>query len=347
MIITMKKGTKLLDISATVRHLEAKGSKAVVTRRGGITIIGLQTGGSITREEASKLPGVEEVTELKEAYKLVSRKFHPENTVIKIGKYKVGNGDFCVMAGPCSIESEEQIHVSARYCKKAGATVLRGGAYKPRSSPYSFQGLGEEGLKYLHSAGKEVGLPVITELLSAEHIDLVARYSNILQIGARNMQNFKLLEAAGQTGKPVLLKRGMNATIKEFLLAAEYICANGSSEIMFCERGIRTFETYTRNTLDISAVPALKEESHLPVIIDPSHATGIRNMILPMSRCALAAGADGLMIETHPEPEKALSDGEQSLPPWQFEQVMNELRSFHELISGKELSKVYSPGVMC
>ena len=347
MIITMKKGTRLIDISATVRHLESKGSMAVVTRRGGQTIIGLQKDGNVTKDEAAKLPGVEEVTELKEAYKLVSRKFHPDNTVIKVGKYKIGNGDFCVMAGPCSIESEDQIHEAAHYCKRAGATMLRGGAFKPRSSPYSFQGLGEEGLKYLSSAGKEVGLPVVTELLSVEHTELIARYSNVLQIGARNMQNFKLLEAAGKTGKPVLLKRGMNATIKEFLLAAEYINASGSSEIMFCERGIRTFETYTRNTLDISAVPALKEESHLPVIIDPSHATGIRNMILPMSRCALAAGADGLMIETHPEPEKALSDGAQSLPPGQFAQVMDELMRFHAMMGGKELAQAGAPGLMC
>lgn len=333
MIITMKKGVKLTEIASAVRNLESQGAKAVISRQGGKTVIGIHKRGSLSRDMLSRLPGVEEILDSEQPYKLVSRMFHPSNTVIKVGGYKVGGGQLCVMAGPCSVENEEQIMGAALYCKEAGATVLRGGAFKPRTSPYSFQGLGEEGLRLLAQAGEEVGLPVVTEVLSEDNVELTARYADIMQIGARNMQNFKLLESVGKCAKPVLLKRGMNATIKEFLLAAEYVYSSGSSEVMFCERGIRTFENYTRNTLDISAVPALKEQSHLPVIIDPSHASGRREMILPLSKAALAVGADGLMIETHPEPEKALSDGDQSLPPQQFEDIMAEIVAFHDLLA--------------
>lgn len=334
MIIKMKTGAKLHEITDVVRFLEGRGASAVINRRAGRTVIGLQSGPKISKDDLKGLKGIEDIVEMSDPFKLVSRHFHPDNTVIKVGDNKIGSGSLCVMAGPCSIESEEQIFTSAEYCKAAGATILRGGAFKPRSSPYSFQGLGETGLKFLSEAGKSVGLPIVTEILSNEYVDLVAKYAEVLQIGARNMQNFKLLEAVGKCGKPVFLKRGMNATIKEFLLAAEYVYASGSSEVMFCERGIRTFETYTRNTLDISAVPALKEQSHLPVIIDPSHAAGRREMILPLSKAALAVGADGLMIETHPEPENALSDGAQSLPPEQFKDVMTEIRQFHQIIIG-------------
>ena len=334
MIITMKRNAKLKEISSTIRILETAGAEPVVSRRRERTIIGIPRGvPNMPEEKLNDLPGVEEIRTSDHPFKLVSRQFQSESTIIRVGNNKIGNSQLCVMAGLCSVESWEQVRQTAEYCKKAGVTILRGGAFKPRSSPYSFQGLGEEGLKLLAEAGKEAGLPVVTEVLTTETVGMVARYADVLQIGARNMQNFKLLEAVGRCGKPVLLKRGMNATIKEFLLAAEYIYANGTSEIILCERGIRTFETYTRNTLDISAVPALKELSHLPVIVDPSHASGRREMILALSKAALAAGADGLMIETHPAPEKALSDGPQSLDQEQFEAAMSEIARFHDLLN--------------
>jgi 3-deoxy-7-phosphoheptulonate synthase len=334
MIIRMKQDAKLSDISSIVEQLEKRGNSAVVFPKPGVTIIGIQSGLNPSKEDFAGISGISEIVEETQPYKLVSRDFHPDDLVIKIGCNKIGGGRFCVMAGPCSVESEEMIFETARYCKEAGANILRGGAFKPRTSPYSFQGMGEEGLRLLADAGKRFGLPVVTEVLSSELAELVARYADILQIGARNMQNFKLLEAVGKCGKPVLLKRGLNATIKELLLAAEYVYLNGSSEIMLCERGIRTFETYTRNTLDISAIPALKALSHLPVIIDPSHAAGRREMVLPLSRAALAAGADGLMIETHPFPEKALSDGDQSLPPELFTETLRAIKAFHARLEG-------------
>lgn len=333
MIIRMKENANLGEISSVVKYLEQKGAGAVVSPRPGGTIIGVQDGNGLDGDSFEGIEGISEIVENTPPFRLVSRDFHPDDLVIKIGGSKIGGGRFCVMAGPCSVESKEMIFRAADYCKLAGATVLRGGAFKPRTSPYSFQGMGEEGLRLLAEAGASVGLPVVTEVLGSEQADLVARYADIMQIGARNMQNFKLLEAVGKCGKPVLLKRGMNATIKELLLAAEYVYVNGSSEIVLCERGIRTFETYTRNTLDISAVPALKKLSHLPVIIDPSHAAGRREMILPLSRAAIAAGADGLMIETHPFPEKALSDGDQSLPPEQFGESMLAIRETHSMLT--------------
>ena len=329
MIIRMKPDAQLREITAVVQCLETLGAQLSVTPHKGGTVIGIRAGSGISGEMVSGMNGVAAVADNVPSYKMVSREFHPDNLVIKVGGGKIGNGKLCVMAGPCSVEGEEQIYQAARYCKDAGATVLRGGAFKPRTSPYSFQGLGEEGLKLLAGAGKGVGLPVVTEVLGSEHAELIAVHADILQIGARNMQNFKLLEIVGKCGKPVLLKRGMNATIKELLLAAEYVYVNGSPDIMLCERGIRTFENYTRNTLDISAVPALKELSHLPVIVDPSHASGRRNMVLPLSLAAIAAGADGLMIETHPHPERALSDGDQSLTPEQFSEVMTDIGRFY------------------
>ena len=329
MIIRMKPDARLKEITAVVKRLETQGARVSVSPNEGGTVIGIQAGSGVNSELVAGMEGVGAVADHVPSYKMVSREFHPDNLVIKVGGGKIGNGRLCVMAGPCSVESEEQIYQSAAYCKEAGATVLRGGAFKPRTSPYSFQGLGEEGLKLLAGAGRSVGLPVVTEVLGSDQAELTAKHADILQIGARNMQNFKLLEIVGRCGKPVLLKRGMNATIKELLLAAEYVYVNGSPDIMLCERGIRTFENYTRNTLDISAVPALKELSHLPVIVDPSHAAGRRSMVLPLSLAAIAAGADGLMIETHPHPERALSDGDQSLTPEQFAEAMSAIGEFH------------------
>jgi len=261
-----------------------------------------------------------------ESYRLVSRSFHPENTVFRVKNVEFGGREVIIIAGPCSVENEYQIHHIARNIKRAGAKVLRGGAFKPRTSPYSFQGLGEEGLKMLHEAAEENRLITVSEVMDTSTIDLCAKYVDILQIGARNMHNYALLKQVGKINKPVLLKRGMSATIDEWLMAAEYIMAGGNRNIILCERGIRTFETCTRNTLDISAVPVIKEKSHLPIFVDPSHATGLRDKIPPLSRAAVAAGADGLMIEVHHNPDEALSDGYQSLLPEQFESLMEELR---------------------
>ncbi len=270
--------------------------------------------------------GVHEVLRVTEPYKLVGRSFHPNDSIIKIGDVTIGGDEVIIMAGPCSVESEDQIHSIAHAVKKTGAKILRGGAFKPRTSPYSFQGLGEEGLKYMREAADEENLLTVSEVMEIGTIDLVSKYVDILQIGARNMQNFPLLKAVGRTQKPVLLKRGMAATIEELLMAAEYIISEGNSNIILCERGIRTFETYTRNTMDISAIPVVKKLSHLPIIADPSHGTGKRDKVIPMARAAVAAGADGLIIEVHSNPDKALSDGAQSLLPQQFESLMEELR---------------------
>jgi 3-deoxy-7-phosphoheptulonate synthase len=274
-----------------------------------------------------ELPGVREVIHVSKPYKLVSRDFHPAPTVVDAAGVQVGDGQTpVVIAGPCSIESEEQMLVAARQVKAAGARILRGGAFKPRTGPHSFQGLGIEGLKYLRAAGDAAGLPVITEVMRIEQLDAVCRYADILQIGARNMQNFDLLKEVGKLDHPVLLKRGMSATIEEFLAAAEYILAEGNGRVILCERGIRTFERATRNTLDLSVVPLIRELSHLPIIVDPSHATGKRALVPVMAKAALVAGAHGLMIEVHPEPEKALCDGAQSLNGEGFAVLMGELR---------------------
>ena len=281
---------------------------------------------SVDEHWLEAIPGVEKVERIQKPYKLVSRETKKENTVIKAGKVEIGGKKVCVMAGPCSVESLEGLVAVAKAVKKAGSTFLRGGAYKPRTSPYSFQGHGEEGLKYLAEVREKTGMPIVTELMDTRDVDVVERYADVIQIGTRNMQNFSLLKEVGRTRKPVLLKRGLSATIKEFLMSAEYIMAGGNHDVIFCERGIRTFETYTRNTLDLSAVPVLKKESHLPVIVDPSHAVGIREFVAPMAMAAIAAGADGLMIEVHMDPEKAWSDGEQSLTPQAFTQLMKDLK---------------------
>jgi len=279
--------------------------------------------------------GVEKTVQITEKYKLVSREFKPEDTIVNIGGVLVGGGNLGIMAGPCAVESMEQLLESAEAVKARGANFLRGGAFKPRTSPYDFQGLAREGLEMLKAAGEKTGLKVVTEIVDMNALDLISEYADVLQIGARNMQNFELLKAVGRSQKPVLLKRGMSATISEWLNAAEYILSEGNYNVILCERGIRTYETFTRNTLDLSAVAAVKELSHLPIIVDPSHGTGRWQMVRPMARAAIAAGADGLMIEVHPHPEIALSDGDQSLTPENFSLVMKDVQNMMQVM-GRE-----------
>jgi 3-deoxy-7-phosphoheptulonate synthase len=274
------------------------------------------------------VPGVESVIPILQPFKLVGRELKKENTVVRMDGFTIGAEQFVVMAGPCSVESREQILSTAEKVKAAGARILRGGAFKPRTSPYDFQGLEEEGLKLLAEAREQTGLKIITEIITPENIELVNEYTDIFQVGARNMQNFALLKRLGRVSKPVLLKRGMMSTLKELLMSAEYIVSQGNPHVILCERGIRTFETYTRNTLDISAVPALKQLSHLPVIVDPSHGTGKRSLIAPVSKAAVAVGADGLIVEVHPNPEEAFSDGQQSLLPKEFENLMEDVKKY-------------------
>ncbi|MEI6511847.1 MAG: 3-deoxy-7-phosphoheptulonate synthase [bacterium] len=278
------------------------------------------------KEHLEQLPFVEQVVLILQPYKMVSRSYKPEGTVIDVGGVKIGGNEIVVMAGPCTVESYDQLLDTAKAIKKAGATILRGGAYKPCTSPYSFQGLGKEGLEMLAAAGKETGLKIITEVMDPRNVEMVAEYTDILQIGTRNMQNYDLLKEVGSSQTPVMLKRGMSAKIEEWLYAAEYIILRGNQNVMFCERGIRSFETYTRNTLDLSAVPAIKQLSHLPIIVDPSHGTGRWGMVAPMSKAAIACGADGLIIEVHPDPSHAAKDGAQSLNFDNFEQLMTELK---------------------
>jgi 3-deoxy-7-phosphoheptulonate synthase len=272
------------------------------------------------------LDGVHEVLRISEPYKLASRTFKPEGTIITVGDVRIGGDEVIVMAGPCSAENEKQVRTTAAAVKKAGAKIVRGGAFKPRSSPYAFQGLGEEGLIMLHEAARAEGMPLVTEVMDASQIPVVEKYCDIFQVGARNMQNFTLLRELGHRRKPVLLKRGLMATIEELLLSAEYVLSGGNSEVILCERGIRTFETATRNTFDISAIPVVKKLSHLPILADPSHGAGRRDMVGPMARAAVAAGADGLILEVHCDPDRALSDGAQSMYPEQFDRLMAELR---------------------
>ncbi len=276
--------------------------------------------------------GVAQVLQFDAPFKLASRLFHPHPTVITVGRCAIGSDQLVIMAGPCSVEGEEQAFTIAEAVSKAGATILRGGAYKPRTSPYSFQGLGEEGLKILRRAADAHGLAVVSEVMDTPQVPLLARYADILQIGARNMQNYALLREVGQTDKPVLLKRGLASTIEEWLMSAEHIMSQGNAQVILCERGIRTFETYTRNTLDLNAIPVVKERSHLPVIVDPSHGTGIRDKVAPMARASIAAGADGLMIEVHHDPDHALSDGAQSLYPDQFAELVNQVRTIAAVV---------------
>ncbi len=324
----MKKNVTDQQVDNVVEWIASVGYKTHLSRGVERTIIGAigDDRGKTQLKSAEFLPGVEKVVPILKPYKLASREVRDGNTVIKIGDFEIGGPNFIVMAGPCSIESEEQLMESAYIAKKAGAHVLRGGAFKPRTSPYSFQGMEEEGLKLLKMVRERTGMPVITEVMNTMDVDLVEAYTDIIQIGARNVQNFPLLKKVGQAKKPVLLKRGLMTTIEELLMSAEYILSSGNEQVMLCERGIRTFETATRNTLDISAVPVLKELTHLPVIIDPSHAAGYSKYVIPLTRAAVAVGADGLLVEMHPEPEKAISDGAQSLRPEQFYQMMEEIK---------------------
>jgi 3-deoxy-7-phosphoheptulonate synthase len=285
--------------------------------------------------EIEQMPKVDKIVRISKPYKLVSREVKEDDTVIDIKNVSIGSGTPVIIAGPCAVESREQILAAASWVKKSGAHMLRGGAFKPRTSPYSFQGMGEEGLKLLQEASLQTGLPVVTEVIGEWSLETALKYVDVLQIGARNMQNFQLLKKAGQTRVPILLKRGMSATVEEWLMAAEYIRSEGNENIILCERGIRTFETATRNTLDLSAVPLIKRLSHLPVLVDPSHATGDRGLVIPMALAAIAGGADGLIIEMHPEPAKALSDGPQSLDPQQFEQLMQRVNRLIPLVGAK------------
>ena len=324
MIIVMKKGADQKKIDAVIAWIESVGYRAHVSEGVERTIIGAvgDEREKVRLKAAENMSGVDKVMPILQPYKLASRESKDGNTIIKIGEVEIGGPKCVVMAGPCAVESEKQMMDTARAVKKAGASMLRGGAFKPRTSPYSFQGLGEEGLKILAKAREETGLPVVTEVMSSSDVDLVESYADVLQIGTRNVQNFALLKAVGQAKKPVLLKRGMMTTLEELLMSAEYIMASGNDNVMLCERGIRTFETAMRNTLDISAVPFLKEKTHLPVIVDPSHAIGKWRFVLPLTKAAVAVGADGLMIEVHPNPTQALSDGPQSLKPERFEALM-------------------------
>ncbi|MEJ5187281.1 MAG: 3-deoxy-7-phosphoheptulonate synthase [Candidatus Geothermincolales bacterium] len=331
MVIVMKMGATEEDVQAVVKMIEQVGLEAHVSKGQYHTVIGVIGDDEKVLELPFQAnPMVERVVPIMKPYKLVSREFGPEPTVIRVGNAEIGR-EFVVIAGPCSVESEEQVVETARLVKEAGAKLFRGGAFKPRTSPYSFQGLGEEGLRMLALAREETGLPVVTEVLDVRDIELVYRYADVLQVGARNMQNFLMLKELGRQDKPVLLKRGMSATVEEWLLAAEYILREGNRKVILCERGIKTFETGTRNTLDISSVPVVKRNSHLPVIVDPSHATGVRELVPPLARAALAAGADGVMVEVHPRPQQALCDGAQSLTPEEFKEMMEDLKAWEAL----------------
>lgn len=327
MVIVMRENAtdeQIDKVSARLHEFGLDVHKVVGVQR---TILGaIGDVSTVDRREFEIMDGVFEVHRISEPYKLAGRTFHADDTIIKVGDAVFGGDQVTVIAGPCSVESEEQLFAIAKAVKDAGAKVLRGGAFKPRTSPYAFQGLGEEGLKIMQAAGKKFNIPTVTEVMREKHLDIVMEYVDILQVGARNMQNFPLLTELGKTRKPILLKRGMSARIEELLMSAEYIMAGGNYQVILCERGIRTFENFTRNTLDISAIPVVKKLSHLPIIADPSHGTGLRNKVAPMARAAVAAGADGLAIEVHHDPDHALSDGPQSLYPQQFARLMEEVR---------------------
>ncbi|BCJ99446.1 3-deoxy-7-phosphoheptulonate synthase [Anaerocolumna chitinilytica] len=336
MIIVMKPNAKQESIDRIIRIIEEKGLTPHLSAGNEVTIIGVVGDKSRLQDQNLEIAeDVDKIVPVTESYKLANKKFHPEPTVVKVGNANIGGDELVIMSGPCAVESREQLFETARAIKKAGAQILRGGAYKPRTSPYAFQGLEEEGLQFMKEAREETGLAVVCEVTSLAAIEAAVKYVDMLQIGARNMQNFYLLKEAGKTGLPVLLKRGLSATIDEWLNAAEYIIAEGNPNVVLCERGIRTFETATRNTLDISAVPVIKSKSHLPIIVDPSHASGVRSYVKPLSMSAVAVGADGLMVETHPNPSIALSDGPQSLTFPQFEELCGELRPLAALMGKK------------
>jgi 3-deoxy-7-phosphoheptulonate synthase len=327
MIIIMKHSATTAQIANVTSRVERMGCQVHLSQGEERTIIGvIGNGRPIDREQIERMSGVERTVPVLRPFKLASREFHPQDTVFPINGVSIGGEQVIVMGGPCAVESREQLLETARAVKAAGAHALRGGAFKPRTSPYSFQGLGEEGLRLLAEARKETGLPIITEVMAPEQVPMVTTYADILQIGARSMQNYALLHAVGESQRPVMLKRGMMSTIEELLMSAEYILSHGNHRVILCERGIRTFEPYTRNTLDISAVPLLKQLSHLPVVVDPSHGTGKWELVVPVARAAVAAGADGLIVEVHPHPEQAMSDGAQSLKPSRFAELIKTLR---------------------
>lgn len=333
MIIVMKPGAKKESIQNIIRIIEENGLTAHLSNGKEVTIIGVVGDKTKLLDQNLEIAeDVDKIVPVTESYKLANKKFHPEPSIIKVGNVSIGGDELVIMSGPCAVENEDQVMETAKAIKKAGAQILRGGAYKPRTSPYAFQGLEEDGLKLMKEAKDETGLAIVCEVTSLAAIEAAVKYVDMLQIGARNMQNFYLLKEAGKTGLPVLLKRGLSATIDEWLNASEYIIAEGNPNVVLCERGIRTFETATRNTLDISAVPVVKHKSHLPIIVDPSHATGVRKYVRPLAMSAIAAGADGLMIETHPNPACALSDGPQSLTFPQFEELCDEIRPLAKLM---------------
>jgi len=336
MLVVLKKGVSeaaTADVAARLRMLGLAVHRS--DHQGTVRLGAVGDGAPVDWSLVRGWAQVESVAPIPVPFKLVSRVFQPRDTLISVGRCAVGSDQLVLMAGPCSIESETQAFTVAEAVAKAGATVLRGGAYKPRTSPYSFQGLGEEGLKLLRRAADAHGLAVVSEVMDTQLVTLVARYADVLQVGARNMQNFALLREVAHAGKPVLLKRGLASTIEEWLMSAEHILSQGNSQVILCERGIRTFETYTRNTLDLNAIPVVKELSHLPVIVDPSHGTGIRDKVAPMARAAIAAGADGLMIEVHHDPDHALSDGPQSLYPDQFAALVDQIRTIAGVVGRK------------
>lgn len=337
MIIVLRPDATKKQIDHIIVKVRKLGLKPMVSRGVERTIIGVIGEEDILRvQPLEAFPGVEKVMPILKPYKLVSREFRPENSIVDVEGVKIGSKKIVVMAGPCSVENFDMLLNVGKKVKKAGAKILRGGAFKPRSSPYSFQGLGEEALKYLLDVKKQTGMKIVTEVMDTRDVEMVGKYADILQIGARNMQNFNLLKEVGLSKKPVLLKRGMSATVKEFLMSAEYVLAAGNFNCILCERGIRTFEDATRFTLDLNAVPLIKQLSHLPVVVDPSHGTGKWDLVAPMAKAAIAAGADGLIIEVHPNPEEAYSDGEQSLVPYRFEAMMKELRVVAKAV-GREL----------
>ena len=333
MVIVMQHGASAKQISAIVARVEALGYRAHLVQGEERTIIGvIGDDRPIDRANFETLDGVDKTIPILKPFKLASRDMHPQDTLVSLDGVKIGGPQIVIMAGPCSVETREQIIETAIAVKEAGAHALRGGAFKPRSSPYSFQGLGEEGLELLAEARHITGLPIVTEVMSPDQIPLVTRYADMLQIGARNMQNYSLLQAVGKAHHPVLLKRGMMSTIEELLMSAEYLLANGNSRVVLCERGIRTFEKYTRNTTDINAVPVIKQLSHLPVVIDPSHGTGKWEYVAAVARAGVAAGADGLIVEVHPHPEDAWSDGAQSLKPEKFAQLVTDIKKIAEAV---------------
>jgi 3-deoxy-7-phosphoheptulonate synthase len=336
MVVVLERSISEENLKNIIEHLEEFGftvHKSVGVEQIVLGAVGVQPGFDI--RQVKILDGVREVYRITEPFKLASRIFRKENTEIKIGDVVIGGNEVVVIAGPCSVESEEQVFMIADLVKRSGAKILRGGAFKPRSSPYAFQGLGKKALDILKKAGEKYNLLVITEVMESTQIAEIADYADILQVGARNMQNYYLLKELGKYNKPVMLKRGLAASIEDWLMSAEYILSGGKSQVMLCERGIRTFETYTRNTFDLSAIPVVHQKSHLPVIADPSHATGLRDKVIPMARAAVAAGADGLMIEVHNDPDKALSDGPQALLPDQFSDLMKQIKGIAEVIGRK------------